>query len=385
MPVCKTTFQMKEVYAVLLYFSIVGLLAYWILGQEIHNINKRGKSVHLNEATSSQASTVQKPLHVIIVTQMRSGSTFAGELLNQNNQFSYFFEPLYEFRHHIYGNKTNILSFVQVPLKNVLLCRFKAFTSLQWWANKSRRSKWDCSHSNVVQMSPLCKFYKKSQIYWPKRSVHNYLDILETVCKNRIFRAVKTIRVADIGDLQQLVEDTDLNVKIVHLVRDPRAVYHSRMAISNSTDNTSNLCQRLETNIQYWINTPRWLQNRYMLLRYEDLAEKPFQIANKLYNFLDIPMPLSVKQWILLNTLRNEGDKWSTTRNSSWTARTWRFDMNIHDVFLVQSQCNTTMTQLGYRLVSSQDALTNVNFRVVDPLWVHDPEFDMSKNNLSLF
>ncbi|XP_072047220.1 carbohydrate sulfotransferase 1-like [Amphiura filiformis] len=339
-----------------------------LLKVEFYSISKRDKIVHLNYSRSLQASDVQKPLHVIIVTQMRSGSTFAGELLNQNNQFSYFFEPLYEFRRDIYGKKIDILNYVQAPLKNVLLCRFKAFTSLQWWANDSRRSKWDCSHSNVVQMSPLCKFNEQSQIYWPKRSERDYLDILETVCRNRIFRAAKTIRVADIGELQQLVEDTDLNVKIVHLVRDPRAVYHSRMAISNTTDITSNLCQRLKKNIRYWINTPKWLQNRYMLLRYEDLADKPFQNANKLYNFLGIPMPLSVKQWISLNTLRNDGDKWSTTRNSSWTARTWRFDMNIHDVFLVQSQCNTSMIQLGYRLVFTQDDLTNENFRVVDPL-----------------
>ena len=300
---------------------------------------------------------------------MRSGSTFVGELFNQNEQFSYFFEPLYEFRSDIYGGNTDVKRSIHDPLKTILLCNFKKFGASNWWTNKSRRRQWDCLHSDVVQMSPLCEFNEQGQEFRPRKYLRNNLEILEAICKNRKHTAVKTIRVADIGYLKELVTDADMNIKIVHLVRDPRAVYLSRMMVSKSPGNVSYSCKRLETNVKYWKNTPKWLSNRYMLMRYEDLADDPLKVANRLYKFIGIPMPLAVKEWLWLNTELSEEDAWSTTRNSRKAARMWRYDLSIQDVMKVQQHCHKVMAELGYRLMFSEETLENSEVPIVDKLF----------------
>ena len=44
---------------------------------------------------------------VIAVTYMRSGSTFLGEILNQNENAFYWFEPLDGVFSHLYGSTLN--------------------------------------------------------------------------------------------------------------------------------------------------------------------------------------------------------------------------------------------------------------------------------------
>lgn len=318
-----------------------------------------------------EPDAIQQPqhLHVVIVTQMRSGSTFVGELFNKNENFSYFFEPLYEFRDQIYGGGSNVKNIAQMAFKHIFQCYFKGMPE-DWWLRSSRRSIWNCLHSESLQNSTLCMFFPKMSKYRPSMEVHDRISVLEATCKSRKHIAVKTIRLVDIAHLAELNVNPAYNFKIIHLVRDPRAVYLSRMKVSGSGGNTTYACARLQNNLRYWLSddTSPWLRQRYILLRYEDLAKDPFLIANQLYTFLGLQMPASVEHWLRNNTARDEGGMWSTTRNSRQTANTWRNELGIHDVISIQEQCTTPMAYLGYRLVTSQQELQNLNSSLVDLL-----------------
>ena len=58
------------------------------------------KSVDVKSADVRNVKSVDnrdsKKLFVILVTGFRTGSTFLGELLNQNNEFLYLFEPFHQ-------------------------------------------------------------------------------------------------------------------------------------------------------------------------------------------------------------------------------------------------------------------------------------------------
>jgi len=40
------------------------------------------------------------------------------------------------------------------------------------------------------------------------------------------------------------------------------------------------------------------------MFRYEDVALRPYEAARELYEYLDLPFPGSVKEWIYTNTMQ---------------------------------------------------------------------------------
>ncbi|XP_072029898.1 carbohydrate sulfotransferase 1-like [Amphiura filiformis] len=322
----------------------------------------------------SVSMTTDKPVRVIIVTQMRSGSSFTGELFNRNDDFVYYFEPLYEMRHKIQGKNANFDRFLRLPLLNLMKCDFRNMP-INWWRPRSRIPRNDCRYSRAFQMSTsFCQLNRTipSLRYNPVRHVPDNVTKLENMCNRKKYVAIKTIRVVNISYLRDVVEDPALDVRIIHLVRDPRAVFLSRKLVigmmENPHKNISSSCPRLEQNIKYWLDTPDWLQKRYLLVRYEDLADRPLRIASDIYKFLGIQMSVSVKHWIKQNTDHNAGNSFSRTRNSHSTSVKWRTALNMNEVDNIQSTCHNVMRLLGYKEVTSHARLRNLNYPLMVPL-----------------
>ncbi|RXM28996.1 Carbohydrate sulfotransferase 1 [Acipenser ruthenus] len=202
--------------------------------------------------------------------------------------------------------------------------------------------------------------------------------------------AIKTVRIPEIKDLKILSEDPRLNLKIVHLVRDPRGILASRMTafmdqfrawkIWNATgrkphyvdlSQITRTCKDLSDSAETGFSKPTWLKGRYMLVRYEDLAKEPVEKAKEIYKFIGLDMDDKIHTWILHNTNASnapEGNyKFTTTRNSKATAESWRLNLSFDIVQTVQNLCNTTLSQLGYRNVNSVADLRNISNSVVEP------------------
>ena len=309
-------------------------------------------------------------LRVMIVTQMRSGSTITGELFNINDDFAYFFEPLFPVRRQIKFVNTSSVIYknVKVPLAKLLRCNFRNLPH-QWWNATSIGSmKTRCEKRRFLHDSPLCKHPKPTGAFLPP----SFGVMLEEMCRRKKHLALKTIRVEDLNFLKDVVEDaTELNIKIIHLVRDPRAVYYSRLKIPRNTytPDVSITCPRLERNVRTGLSRPQWLRDKYLLVRFEDLANAPVAVAEKIYNFLNITMPDPVYKWIQHNTQGStEDDVYSVSKNSRTTAVKWRQALSLKQVLYVQSYCETAMGLLGYRTVATEESLRNMTSNVTE-LW----------------
>ena len=83
----------------------------------------------------------------------------------------------------------------------------------------------------------------------------------------------------------------DVSFKMVHLIRDLRAVLNSRImdnsrqnwAIKSAGKHAQSMCRDMLRNIKYAVSTPAWLHGRYTLIRYDDLPTNPHQISEELY------------------------------------------------------------------------------------------------------
>ncbi|XP_016127837.1 carbohydrate sulfotransferase 3-like [Sinocyclocheilus grahami] len=201
-------------------------------------------------------------------------------------------------------------------------------------------------------------------------------------------RVIKTVRVRQLDTLRSLVEDPRLDIKLIQLVRDPRAILASRMvafarkyqnwkswAVNGDVPIEDEEVKRLEGNCnnirisaELGLSQPKWLKNRYMLVRYEDIARYPMQKAAEMYNFTGIPMMTQARDWILKNTHSSTeaSGVYSTQKNSSEQVEKWRLSIPFKLAQVVQKVCGPTMKLFGYRFVDSEQTLLDRSFSLLE-------------------
>ncbi|XP_071497914.1 carbohydrate sulfotransferase 1-like [Diadema antillarum] len=322
---------------------------------------------------SGEQKTEENPPFIVILAQWRFGSTIVGEIFNQNQNIFFLFEPLWlvdalRRKNRLPKDFTSpeVHSYTTQTLREIAGCNFTSeFVSLSnsWGGTSKNRAicevanpTTDCKVPNPQWVRNLCSQFK-----------------------GRI--AVKLIR-ADLDDLRSLVEDSETNVKVIHLVRDPRGAAASRihyyfevypdlvnrqrpqfatlgrlapLGLNNITERPKdcipNMCGWIRRNFRSSANVPDWLRSRYYLLRYEDFAEAPVQVAQDLYKFVGLPFPASVKSWIVDNTKVENSEKgtFDVKKNSRAIASQWMSDLSQVEIEQVEADCLDVMDDLGYK------------------------------------
>ncbi len=314
------------------------------------------------------------PLRVIILTQMRSGSSFTGEIFNKNDEFFYLFEPLHNLEPKFDANRTNenMETFIKRPLRDFLQCNFKNLP-VPWWS-EGVMAFHQCNYAKPIQASPLCLFQIEKN-RWLGRNISNSTDTLESLCRSKKHVALKTIRIRDINYLKDLITDASMDTKIIHLVRDPRGTYRSKMEVCKpfmrACLSINETCDRMRHNIQFWLDPPQWIQNKYLLTRFEDLAMEPIFYAETIYKFLNIPMPRSVYDWIINHTKHTSNEKtrsFTHPRVASRVVAKWRTSLELSQVLEIQAHCKLVMDKLGYKSVENVTMLRDLNYSVIEPI-----------------
>uniref|UniRef100_A0A1A8MDA3 Sulfotransferase n=2 Tax=Nothobranchius pienaari TaxID=704102 RepID=A0A1A8MDA3_9TELE len=210
------------------------------------------------------------------------------------------------------------------------------------------------------------------------------LTLAAQSCLSKKHHAIKSVRVRLLETLQPLLEDPRLDVRVIQLVRDPRAILASRMAafpsqyhmwknwaqdgqVPEDDEEVMRLkgsCNQVRSSVEMGLSQPPWLRGRYMLVRYEDIALDPMQKAEEMYKFAEIPFSSQAREWILKNTHATEEARsyFSTQKNSSEQAEKWRFSIPFTLAQVVQKVCGPTMQLFGYKFVNDEKTLINKSF-----------------------
>ncbi|XP_019633380.1 PREDICTED: carbohydrate sulfotransferase 3-like [Branchiostoma belcheri] len=209
-------------------------------------------------------------------------------------------------------------------------------------------------------------------------------DRVGEVCRSANFTVVKTIRVDEVKIFRAIAEAgerTGNDVKIIHLVRDPRAVAASRLALQYKNESTfshsqlnstkvQNLCKWMLRNVQYRDQVKTWLRERYTLLRFEDIATSPLRVVKKLYEFVGIQPHKAVFRWLKENTnvTGQIKDPYSQRGNLKETANSWRGRLTLSAVENIQETCREAMKLLGYKIVKDERELRNDSISLIAKL-----------------
>lgn len=308
--------------------------------------------------------------HIMVVTTWRSGSTFLGDLLNHYKGVFYYFEPLHYYAKEK-GQPQSEIQFVESLLK----CEYNQ-DNIGFLHHVSK---------------PSNKFLLKNHNFRLWNSCHNVLpnemmcllpEYLNKVCPLYPIKLMKTVRL-QLKEVEKLIKDPKLGLKVLFLVRDPRGTYNSRSSATISSwcnkDQCADPvvgCRNMMENIVSAFDLETRYPGSVKLVRYEDLSMYPEDVVSDMMDFLDLPMIEELDNYIAthtssekLKTVRNKKthkiehkkNPYGTTKNSTATAFAWRDKLSFDHIKQIQKACFGPMKKLGYQLLKKPEDVKNIN------------------------
>lgn len=303
--------------------------------------------------------TTDKARHVLIATTWRSGSTFLGDLMNHYPGSFYYFEPL-----HYYAQATNLSSLQPRTqfLKSLFQCNFST-ENLGYLHHAAKSS------NRFLFKNHNSRLWRVCSNLLPKETMCFLPDYLNAVCPVHPIRLVKTVRLR-VAETEKLLQDPEMNLKVIVLVRDPRGTYASRHVGQVATwckaaqcADPSTGCSNLLDDYEDACELEKRFPGRLLLVRYEDLSLNTEETVRDMLAFLDLPWTSQMTEYINTHTNKEQKNKvrnkktkkmevkpnpYSTTRNSTETAFKWRQSLAWNNISTVQETCRAPMARLGY-------------------------------------
>ena len=326
----------------------------------------------LEEWPSPNFPSDQAP-RILLVTYFRSGSSFLGDLLQQNPKTFYSFEPLHYMldARRLQVDSLDSLDHLTEALyviNNLLSCSFHSIMHYIKWALLPTHRflfKW-----NTFLWS-RCYLGSKNHFQYSHQRICFNPSFLKHTCLDASAHVIKLTRLnlnhishllnatGDIATSNHLHHiNTHSSVKIVLLVRDPRGIYSSRKNLSwcsNSPfcSNVTILCEEMLNDYYEYSRLKALHPNSIFLLKYEDLSFDIYNESSKLFANLTLPWSSRMVQSFIQTHKPNEEstNPYSTNRNSKVTASGWINKLTLDEIHSIEKTCSSVLNLLGYKPV----------------------------------
>ena len=189
------------------------------------------------------------------------------------------------------------------------------------------------------------------------------LPILKTECERSPIRILKTIRLPlKLIHVSNLMDEIP-GLKIVHLVRDPRATLRSQSSygmcsvtkVGGKSNCTDSYCLRLESDKNEMDVLSKRYKNRVTTVLYEEIAAKPIETSRKLYDFIGTTFTKHAEEYVFNSTMAGNDiicPICTSRANSSVYVDKWKSQMSPKFIQLIQERCKDIMNYYNYTLVS---------------------------------
>ncbi|XP_052777806.1 carbohydrate sulfotransferase 1-like [Mya arenaria] len=294
---------------------------------------------------------------------MRTGSSLTGEILQQLPGAFYVFEPLrtlYETNSRLPG-KYKVADVHVETLRGWLTCDFsriylKSFDDFTFLAlGKQTKHLNECRRRRPVGMAPKDVFLQ-------------CVEDLRQRCLNSSVRVVKTIR-TPMSMALKLSKVVD-NLKVIHLVRDPRSVAVSKRIACGALDLLScadQYCQQVTQDSKIKLDFPK---NSLLDVKYEDIASRPLTTVRRMFSFLGRTLPVAVAEFAVAVTVGGNRSECEVCRqvwqigdrsdSSLDHIDSWKRVIRPAFVSKLQHVCNHMMDMHGYRIIQYPNNASSV-------------------------
>ncbi|XP_033322131.1 carbohydrate sulfotransferase 4 isoform X2 [Megalopta genalis] len=283
-----------------------------------------------------------RPMRSVILTSWRSGSTFLGDVVNAHPANFYHYEPLLDF---------GIVQIRGPPLADEALRNLESllrcdFHNLDRYLDYGKTHPWVFNHNTHLWRQ--CQAHKK--ICWDPRFVSKF-------CKLFPFQSMKIVRLR-LRAAEKLLEQEDLGIRLVLLVRDPRGILQSRKhrewcPTKPDCSDPALVCADMVSDFSVAARLIKKYPRTFRVVRYEDLSVDPYRHVKELYNFYGLDFHINVKRFLDTHTKNDVGGVSSTFRNSKVAPFHWRSDLDFEEVDEIQRVCAEAMQLWGYVIASN--------------------------------
>ncbi|XP_066291388.1 carbohydrate sulfotransferase 1-like [Branchiostoma lanceolatum] len=380
----------------------------------LHRVNR----AFLPPATTTQVpqalNTSVDRKAVLVLSQLRTDAEVVGEIFSQQEGLFYFPEHLWSF---LYPD----------PFPNSLLER-GALSESDFYLNQTdRKRKWAslnvtlralfrCDFDNIFnrddgefQVPPSVAkdmFCREIQKYAPLRegfSCHGspaeIVRRMTSLCAAKATVVVMMTGITHVENLQSLVEDEAMNVKVIEVVHDPRAMlvswmnavpkkrgvdtdrrgfFDTRGGPALTATEMKRMCVGMVTNLMFWLASSPPFRTNYAVLRYEDLRADPWTLADNILSFLGHqPASGAALQRVVERIDRNIED--IKDGNGEW-----RKNLTVAGATKIQGRCSEVIRKFGYKFVKSERDLTDNTTSLVGTLPIEIPGFMSNRKRLVL-
>lgn len=349
----------------------------------------------------------------LIVTEIRSGSSFLGEIFNFHPDVFYLYEPLIlSPRHYLNASDSaciNILSTKSDPEPYPDSRKHydqEIFQSFYQNCILPSPKKYLIDEAKLLNDSIITKAQNhrkhitsqclSSELCFPGRHhfYHNMVSHVPlpiyarqahwtNICKKKKVLAGKVVRVCEFEELEELSDKLSadkIDLEVFLLVRDPRAVYSSKMNLYDKTVDkigkkerlemkiNENECLRMNNFIKYIENRDKMLLydiehaeshasskllKKINVIQYEKMATDPYFWTSQIYEILGLEMTDFIKSKIKDLTQGHQGGndgRMGTNKNSTEVVEKWKKQLFWKEVDELQVFCKTTLKYFDYTI-----------------------------------
>ncbi|XP_067854166.1 carbohydrate sulfotransferase 6 [Heptranchias perlo] len=338
--------------------------------------------------------------HILILSSWRSGSSFVGQVFSQHPDVFYLMEPAWHLWVRMHQNSAKVLQMaVRDLVRSIFLCDMSVFDAYMS-ENRLVSNLFQWEVSRALCSPPTCDYYERTDLSndttCKKHCNMSKFFKIEEACKTYSHIVLKEVRFFDLKSLFPLLTDPSLNLKIIHLVRDPRAVIKSRdksvyallrdnriVLDTNGKDIEQNKAEASNYEVMKEVcrshiqihetatkKAPDFLKQRYMMVRYEDVVRDPLNEILAMYKFADLSLTPKLKSYIY-NITHGTGTGSAfkiTSRNARSISQAWRTEVPFEKILKIQDICREAMNVLGYRLVETEHEQKLLSLDLVLPL-----------------
>lgn len=190
-----------------------------------------------------------------------------------------------------------------------------------------------------------------------KRIRQMFLDscgpLLSKTCKERPIRAVKTVR-ATMESMEPLLSELP-NFRVIHLIRDPRAVILSRKKFDASAKSLYSVerdlfmieteaklfCQTVVRDIRVRLELEKRFPGRIYTILYEDVMAQFKTYTGNVYAFLNVSSPVTSNWW-----RRKVGIQFSGL--SRKVSHKWKAELTFRDNRSIVDNCAELFKLVGH-------------------------------------
>ncbi|XP_076041379.1 carbohydrate sulfotransferase 5-like isoform X2 [Oratosquilla oratoria] len=294
------------------------------------------------EANSSHDNLAQ---HILVLgSEGLLGYRFLGEILSQNDDAAFFFEPDLYFVER--KDRSNITSVNGLPLlRNIFQCEMDV-DFVAWLQSKGA--------TNAVMKHK----YTNKQCLDVKTCLTE--EGLVSVCLGAHPTVIKPAHIR-VGWIPGLFQEQGLDLKVLYVVRDPRDSFSDQGRHSEGFE-AERECLHIENDLIHLSKISTSFPGTIRVVYIEDLNSNPYDEARSIYRFLtglsSAPLPSRWRIYIDSIVLKvfgvpHELDNTDKLKNSSSTAtekpkELWRQAINESDLLNVEKKCSVAMELLGY-------------------------------------